>query len=81
LKTKVLHQDKIQDVDEDANDENEKDPKTIKSIEKLRIILHTKKIREKGLGYLINVLFSMYRSVKNIYEKIKIKIKIKNKKD
>jgi len=45
---------------------DEKDPKVRNAVENIRNILQTKKIREKGAVYIINVLFSIYRSVKII---------------
>jgi len=63
LEIKIIHQDKVEL--EDGIDAEEKDLEIKKSVENVRKVLQTKRIREKGAAYIINVFFSIYRSVKN----------------
>jgi len=61
LETKTIHENKIDA--EDNDDIGADDPKLKKAVESVRSVLQTKRIREKGAVYIINVLFSIYRSV------------------
>lgn len=64
MQTKQIHEDKI-DL-EDSGDNEENDPNVKAAVENVRKVLQTKKIREKGAVYIINVLFAIYRSVRKI---------------
>ena len=61
METKIIHENKIDAEDNDDIEDN--NPKVKKAVENIRTILQTKRIREKGAGYIINVIFSIYRSV------------------
>lgn len=62
METKIIHENEIE-AEENDDLESAEDPKAKKAVENIRKILQTKRIREKGAAYIINVIFSIYRSV------------------